>query len=182
MIPHDERETILGRKVKQWKGIMKVFDSFFKRERFDCIFEIGTGNGLFSIYFANKADIMGCSFITFDIKNISNDVKDLIRMSNGVFINEDINDNNLIEKSLITNNKCLILNDGALKIPGFIKFSKLLKKGDILLTHDYYKNEESGYGIITYGDIKECIDENNLEIIYKDIFLKHFLWLCVRRV
>jgi hypothetical protein len=180
MIPFDEREIIYGVKIKQRKGIIGVFDSFFKEEKFDCIFEIGTGKGALSIYFSNEANKMKSSFVTFDIKDIKDDVKNNIKISNGIFINEDFNDSNLIEESLMGNKKCLILNDGGLKLPGFIKFSKLLKKKDILLTHDYYGNAEPGVGSITDADIKECVNENNLEIIYKDIFLERFLWLCVR--
>jgi len=181
MIPHRDREVIYGNKIKQRKGIREVFDSFFKKEKFDCIFEIGTGNGLFSTYFADKAIQINSSFVTFDIKDIPNKTKDIIKDLNGIFINKDINDDHLIEESLMSNKKCLILNDGALKVPGFIRFSKVLKKKDILLTHDYYSNKKPGFGIVVYDDIKESINENNLKIIYEDIFLKYFLWLCVRR-
>ena len=43
-----DKEIYKGRTIKQVKGIIKIFDSFFEKEKFQNIIEIGTGNGVFS--------------------------------------------------------------------------------------------------------------------------------------
>jgi hypothetical protein len=90
----------------------------------------------------------------------------------------DINKNSYIEDIVCREGRCLILNDGGLKVPQFFRFSKLIKKDDIILTHDYYKNEKPAGGVIVPEDVEEYIKNNNVEIINEKMF-DAFLWLCV---
>ena len=172
------KETYKGKIIKQVKGIVKIFDSFFEKEKFDHIIEIGTGNGAFSIYFASKAHEMGASFITYDIKRISSKIKKELTSRNAKVVTCDINKNTDID-DILKNGRCLILNDGGLKVPEFHRFSKILKKDDIMMSHDYYKGRTtSSGGTVIISDVKEYIQENNLEVINEKMFDK-FLWLCV---
>ena len=172
------KEIYKGKVIKQVRGIVKIFDRFFEKEKLDHIVEIGTGNGAFSIYFASKAHEMGSSFITYDIKRISSKIKKEITARNAKVITCDINENTYID-DILKNGRCLILNDGGLKVPEFHRFSKIMKKDDIMMSHDYYKGRtQSSGGTVILSDVKECIQENNLEVINEKMFDK-FLWLCV---
>lgn len=173
-----EKEIYKGKIIKQKKGIIKVFDSFFKKDKFKNIVEIGTGNGIFSTYFASKAKDMDASFITYDIKSISNKVKKEIIILGASVVTCDINKNTDVDRIVLNKGRFLLLNDGGLKVPQFFRFAKLIKVNDMILTHDYYKDRESESGIIIIEDVKECIEENNLEIINEKIFDNH-IWLCV---
>ena len=80
-----DKEIYKGKTIKQVKGITKVFDSFFKKEKFKNIIEIGTGNGAFSIYFAIKAKQMNALFTTIDIKNLNvNTKQDLLNLNSNI--------------------------------------------------------------------------------------------------
>lgn len=174
------KEKYKGRFIKQVIGVMDVFDSFFEREKFKNIVEIGTGNGVFSTYVATKAKDINSSFTTFDIKPISAKIKKELINLNAKIFTCDVNENFYIEDIVSSKGRCLILNDGGLKVPQFFRFSKLIKKDDIILTHDYYKGGKTSGGSIVIEDVKECIKNNNLEIINEKMFDK-FLWLCATK-
>ncbi len=175
------KEKYHGQVIKQVRGIVSVFDLFFEKEKFDNIIEIGSGNGAFSLYFASKAKDMNCSFTTIDIRPVSSKIKkELVELGADV-LTCDINKNSFIEDIIREKGRCLILNDGGLKVPQFIRFSKLIKKEDIMLTHDYYKNRESEAGIIIMEDVKKYIKKNKLQVINEKMF-DDYLWLCVIKV
>jgi len=173
-----DKEIYKGRTIKQVKGIIKIFDSFFEKEKFQNIIEIGTGNGVFSTYFADKAKSINSSFTTFDIRPINAKIKKELKDLNANIFTCDINKNYHIEDIVLSEGRCLVLNDGGLKVPQFLRFSKLIKKDDIILTHDYYKNGKSIAGRIVIEDVEDCINENNLEIIKENLF-DEAIWLCV---
>ena len=114
-----DKEVYKGQTIKQVRGIIKVFDKFFEKEKFNHIVEIGTGNGVFSIYFALKAHEMGADFITFDIKAISAKVKKEITGLGAQVITCDITNNVRIDTIIERSGRCLLLNDGGLKVPEF---------------------------------------------------------------
>jgi len=164
--------------MKQKKGIIDVFDLFFEKELFNDIVEIGTGSGNFSVYTSKKASEMGASFTTFDVKDVKPFIKNQLNKFGGIFYNEDINQNTIIEDILKSDKRVLILNDGALKLPQFKRFAPLLKKNDCLMSHDYYKSDnDKSKGRITFGEVHEYIDKYNLKICYEKL-LETFLWLC----
>jgi len=174
-----DKEIYKGKTIKQVKGIIKVFDSFFKKEKFENIVEIGTGNGVFSTYLASKAKSINSSFTTFDIKPIGGKIKKELADLNAKVFTCDINTNYHIEDIILSKGRCLILNDGGLKVPEFHRFAKVMKKGDIMLSHDYYKGrEKSSAGTVIILDVEDCINENNLEIIKEKLF-DEAIWLCV---
>jgi len=163
--------------MKQKRGIKKVFNIFFKTEQFDKIIEIGTGSGYFSLYILEKAVEMEALFYTFDVKKISGGMEKRLYDLGGVFFNENVNKNNRIQ-DMLRNGRILLLNDGGLKVPQFKKYTPLLKKGDCILTHDYYKNQKiPRKGVITLDEAKPYIKNNGLEVMYEKLF-DEFLWLC----
>lgn len=163
--------------MKQKKGIMKIFDVFFEKEKFDSIIEIGTGSGNFSLYIAKKAKEMEAYFVTFDIVDINENIKNQLIQLGAVFYNEDVDKSNRIENMINTGGRILLLNDGGLKVPQFKKYAPLLKQNDIIMSHDFYETEKnSAAGIIIMDDIKKDINNNNVQICYKEFI--QFLWLC----
>jgi hypothetical protein len=173
------KETYKGTMIKQVRGIVQVFDSFFEKEKFDHIVEIGTGNGAFSIYFASKAHEMGADFITYDIKRVSNKIRKEITAHGGKVVTCDINEDTTIASLIESPGRCLLLNDGGLKVPEFHRFAKIMKKNDIMMTHDYYKNrKETSSGTVVMSEIVDSISKNKLKVINENMF-DSCLWLCV---
>jgi len=178
MINNSNREKYKNIGMKQKKGIINIFNNFFKKEKFNAIVEIGTGNGAFSIYLAEKAKKMNASFMTFDIKKINKKIKKELNNLGGIFYHEDINKNTKIETLLKKSDRVLILNDGALKLPQFKRFSPLLKKNDCLMTHDYFTSKDKkGPGRIVFDEVIEYIKKYQLTISYEKE-LEPFIWLC----
>jgi len=175
----ENKERYDGKIIKQVKGMIDIFDSFFEEEKFKNIIEIGTGTGAFSIYFAKKALEMKSLFTTYDIKPINKMNQRVLTNLKVIIVTGDINKNVDVENIVKKEDRCLILNDGGLKVPQFYRFAKLMKKGDIILTHDYYyKNTVSRKGIIVMKDVKKCIKRNKMRVVREDMF-NDYLWLCV---
>jgi len=176
------KEIYRGKTIKQVKGITKIFDIFFEKEKFKNIIEIGTGTGIFSIYFATKAKEMGALFTTIDIKNLNGKTKQNLLNLNTNIIKCDINKSTYIEQVLKEKDRCLILNDGGGKVPEFNRFCKKIKPDDVLMTHDFYvEGRTSASGIIVMNDVKALVEKNGLNIIYRNLF-DDFLWLCVTKM
>jgi len=176
------KEKYIGVTIKQVKGIFPLFDSFFELEKFDHVVEIGTGNGGFSSYIAQKCFDMKSKFTTYDINKINNPhIEKHLQILNVNVITKNVNDDKHIEDIIKNDGRCLLLIDGALKTPQFNKFASLIKVNDIIMTHDYYKDETvSEYGTFVFSEVEQAIDDNNLTIVYKAF--DNYLWLCVEKV
>lgn len=175
-----DKEVYRGEVIKQVRGIVGIFDKFFEQERFDNIIEIGSGNGVFSIYFADKAKVMNSQFITYDIRQIKPEIKKEIISRGATVVTCDVTENTDIERIIKSKGRCLILNDGGFKVPEFHRFAPVLKKGDVMMSHDYYKGrKETSGGTVVISEVVDAIKENNLKIIYEKLF-DSALWLCVR--
>ncbi len=177
----EEKEKYKGHTIKQVKGIIEVFNEYFNVEEFDNVIEIGTGTGSFSIYIAEKCKDMGATFSTYDIKPINEEIKKELE-DLGCEVNTcDVNDNTGLEAIVKQKGRCLILNDGALKVGQVKRFAKVLKDNDVIMTHDYYKDQTvSMLGTIALFEIDECIFKYNLVIINEGMFDK-YLWLCLKK-
>ena len=154
--------------------IFPLFEKLFKDNNFERIIEIGTAYGGLPILLRTmgfKGDM-----ITYNIQDeLKNDVENLfnkfiiIRVICDVFANEEIG--GIISGKGGT----LIICDGGDKPREVNTFSKYLKSGDVIITHDYFDTEEkfnSGeldeyWGVceITYKDIKKACDDNEIEQI-----------------
>lgn len=175
------KEKYIGVTIKQVKGVLSLFDSFFELEKFDNIIEIGTGNGGFSSYIAQKCMEMHAEFTTYDINKINiPHIEQHLKILNVNVITKDVNDDELIEKLLKYGGRCLLLIDGALKSPQFNRFAKIIKPNDIMMAHDYYRDEiQSEYGTFVLTEVQDAITENNLEIVYSGF--ENYLWLSVKK-
>jgi len=176
------KEKYAGVTIKQVKGIFPIFDSFFTLEKFDHVVEIGTGNGGFSTYIAKQCIKMNAKFTTYDINKIqTKEIEDYLLALNTDIIIKDVNDDTHIEDIIKGEGRCLLLIDGALKTPQFNKFASLIKIKDVMMTHDYYKDETvSEFGTFVFSEVEKAIDDNDLILTYK--CFENYLWLCVEKV
>ena len=174
------KETYKGITIKQVEGIFNIFQQFFQRRYFGNIYEIGTGNGGFSMWLAKKAYEMCASFTTVDIRPIDPMVQETIEGYGGIFLNKKHKKGN-VDEVLVKNQHNLLLIDGAEKVEPFKQFAPFLKEGDFMLTHDYYgESTEKEYGTFTIHDVAPTIIKYNLKIKFENLF-KDTLWLCVTK-
>ena len=95
------------------------------------------------------------------------------------FYEENVFETDTIELILNSSKKnTIIFCDGGDKIAEFNKFSKLLKRNDLIFAHDFaidLKSFETNnvwdYFECNEGAIKQSIDTNNLKPLMQDIFL-----------
>lgn len=170
----------------------KVFDVFSQIIKdFDLIIEIGTYKGAFSVWIhKNKKE--NCNFITYDINpneiQIPEEYKKLIdvRIANCFSEEEKLKIKNLIANS----GKTLFLCDGGNKIEEFRIYSEFLKKGDVIMLHDYADNPISFIEIANKNlwpakaessltEIGDCVVKNKLQKFmyesFTDIFWGAFI-------
>lgn len=175
------KDNYKGKKIKQVKGVTEIFDSFFEKELFDNIIEIGSGTGTFSIYFASKAKDMKASFITCDIKKINRaNIKELESLD-AIIITDDANQNNKIREHVLSSGRNLILNDGD-KFRSFITYGPMLKIKDYMFIHDYYYKEKFIFdGLASWDDLENNMKKFNLNISKYTKVFRNYLWLCVTK-
>jgi hypothetical protein len=169
--------------VSQVLGIYVAFNPDFLKQ-FSTIIEIGTYNGGFTSWLAdNKRE--DALIVSYDIDasiNHSNR-KDIDFRVEDCFANTTIIDIiNLINRD----GKTLMLCDGGNKPKEFDEFSKYLKKGDVIMAHDYCADKDIWNDVTKfwhwpyahetlYEQIKDTIDRENL-IPYKNNEFNFFLW------
>ena len=167
--------------TKQMKGVTNAFDNFFIKEQFDTVIELGTGNGGFTLYIAEKCNEMKADFYTFDIRRIvnSNTLKN-IKQLGGIFFKEDTNETDRVKNFIKEGGRTLVLNDGD-KFTSFKIYGPRLKLGDYMFIHDYYKPCSIFDGIATWNDFENGIKKFDLMISdYTKIFEK-YLWMCIKK-
>lgn len=180
-IPIKKREVHEGYSTKQKKGVIKVFNKFFEKEKFDIIIELGTSPGGFAVYLSKKALKTDTSFYTFDVRGITPKIKYTLEQNGGVFFKENINKNNRLADFIKSKSRVLILNDGD-KFNSFLEYAPMLKYGDYMFIHDYYADEGIIFdGLATYNDLEIGLKKFGLEISrYTEIF-KDYLWMCLNK-
>lgn len=166
----------------QTKYIEPVFKHIL--DQFSIIIEIGFDRGAFSLWLhKNKRDTT--KLVSYDIilsgKEVNNELID--------FRQGDCFDPSVMEeiKNLIQQNgRALVLCDGGNKEQEFITYCKFLKKGDIIMLHDYAHSHEDYATIINqldwktaaeskFENIESCASENGL-IPYQYEQFKQVLW------
>lgn len=121
---------------------------FLEDEKIETVIEIGTAFGGFSKFLYDKCQDIGANFLTIDLhslesyKETAGDEDFLSCYSGGSCFDEK--NYSIIKDMLSDNRKCALFCDGGDKISEVNTFAKLLKQGDFLLAHDYYKVNEEG--------------------------------------
>lgn len=165
------------------------FDELFKMQSFDCVIEIGTSFGGLSIFLNEKSKQYNFNFSTFDIVDRNPNSYELKKIKNrfikDIFCTESID---YISRELSNDNKCLILCDGGNKIKEFNYFSKMIKKNDFIMAHDYAKDEVYFNNVIknNFWNWLEIKDSDVIESLhflnkFNEINFEEAAWLCCYR-
>lgn len=174
-----------GIQISQVLGIYLLFNKDFLSQ-FDNIIEIGSYNGGLSSYIFDNLKSKSL-FISYDIVPELNMVKDVSADMNFVI-------GDCFEKPYVSDikyfikrpGKTLLICDGGHKTKEFETFAPDLKKGDVIILHDYKQDDTSWkeytdywqwpYGHETsYEDIKDAIAKNELTE-YRNKNFNFFLW------
>lgn len=157
-----------------------LFEELLLNEKFQKIFEIGTGSGGFTKFlkeFANENGI-DIEILTIDIKPKLQSLIDVGIQSLQIDYTKTLSE---IENFIKTDKKLLILCDGNNKAKEFNFFSKYIKVGDFIMAHDYadtdMTNTKWGNPELTSSDIKDISNKFKL-IEYTDIDFKEEMWIC----
>jgi cephalosporin hydroxylase len=181
-IKKEDRMIYQNIHTKQMKGVTKAFDQFFIKEQFDTVIELGTGNGGFTLYIAEKCNEMKANFYTFDIRQIisSASLKKL-KQFGGTFFKEDTNKTDRIKNFIKDDGRILILNDGD-KINSFNIYCHLLKLDDYMFIHDYYYKIPSIFdGVGTWEDFENGLVTYNLSVSNYTKMFEKYLWMCIKK-
>jgi hypothetical protein len=173
-----------GITVSQTMGIFTLFNKDFLGQ-FSNIVEIGSYNGGLSSYLFDTKK-QETFFVSYDIDptiNIAKQTRPDIDFRTGdCFETECFNE---IAEHIGRPGKTLMLCDGGFKEREFNEFSKYLKKGDIILLHDYKKDNDlfeeamafwqwPYYAEAHYAAIEDCVREIGLEEYESQTFNFHF--------
>ncbi len=103
------------------------------------------------------------------------------------FDKKNVNNLNKLAQEISTEGRTLVLCDGGHKITEFNMLSDFLKKEDVIMAHDYssskdfFQSEIHGkiwnWCEITYENIKDSVERNNLKPHFADKFSKA-VWAC----
>jgi len=184
-----------------------VFKKLFEAINPSQILEIGTAYGGLSLLLRdilNEIGLYDTEIKTYDVDRppntfqtgmdyaAKNNLKIDFRLKN-IF---DGLESYLVEVDETTNyiqqtGRTIVLCDGGKKIDEVRILSKLLKPNDIIMAHDYARNEEIFENVfkdkiwnwlaIQDSDVQEIINENNLQPYMKEEFEK-VVWWCVIKI
>ena len=180
-----------GIKVQQRKEIFDIFPSFFEKEKFDKVLEVGTHHGGLASWLWELSNKHNFKFKTYDIKDYLKSVREYYGGVPFDFTQIDVRQGSGMEEIINqiseSNKKCLVLIDGGAKNKEFNIYAPYLKFNDIIMTHDYapsieYFNEHIYKKIWLYlesWDAKLEWEKNNLEKIYPEF--QNVVWSCFRR-
>lgn len=192
--------TYKGLPALQHPAIREVFRELLKVKKPRRIIEIGTEYGGLTLMLQDlliELDLVETIIRTYDIKDpkfllkhegrtsiIEIVKKDLFEYSPFRLKEESVKE---LEEFIGIEGTTLILCDGGNKIEEFKVMSDLIREGDIIMAHDYAKDEktfkEEIYGKIwnwfeiQESDIRSAIERNNLKP-YMEADFEEVVWIC----
>ena len=181
-------QKFMGRGIGQISMAYLIFPKFFEIEKFDIVLEIGTWNGIFSMFLNFCCLIQNMKFETIDIDIYGTpETYKHIEMMGGKFHQMDVyspDAYSYIRDILQSDNRILFLCDGAIKQKCINTFVEYLKPNDVVMGHDYFKTKSHFIKQnkwksceLTDAYISDACDKYNLETIYEDGFNSIF-WTC----
>jgi cephalosporin hydroxylase len=143
-----------GIQVQQNPKIIEVFEEVLREVNPDLIIEIGTGSGGMTLILSDileKINLPNTKIKSFDIIPFKDNPL-LSNLNNVEFLTlnifqpcyYDLLDEyiNTINTYIAENNRVIVLCDGSKNIKEFNVMAKYIKSGDIIMIHDYAKNQE----------------------------------------
>jgi 23S rRNA U2552 (ribose-2'-O)-methylase RlmE/FtsJ len=173
------------------------FDTFYqliKDKKPNRILEIGTSLGGFTQYLKHVCDELGLntnirSYDIYDKQEYDKMIKNGIDVRVENIFSQDYNEliDNEVDKFIKSEGVTIVLCDGGNKVKEFKILSEYLKRGDIIMAHDYardsefFKNEINkvywNWHEISESHIQECIDKHNLKPYMQNEF-DRAVWVC----
>ena len=186
-------EPYNGVRNQQNPKTFSVFTDFFKKHNdFDLIVDIGSGFGGLTLFLYEESQKMGSKFVSYEsnenkCENIKNNVNKNIDIQNkDVF---DVFVFNEIENKIKDSKKTLVLCDGGNLSREFNDFARVIKKGDIIMAHDYapnknifqqkYKGKIWDWLEISDKDIQKSVDDFKLVDVHNDF--NDVAWVCKKK-
>lgn len=181
--------------ISQHQNVSDKFKKLFSEYKPTRVLEIGTADGGLTLLIRDLLDDMGLNgttIRTYDIneqKNLKSKNRDIEVITKNVFNQtySDLNNPDEIGEFIKSEGRTLVLCDGGNKKNEFRVISKFLKKGDIIMAHDYapnlnYFNENIKNKIwnwleIQDSDINESCLTHNLKPYMEDEF-RSIVWVC----
>jgi len=174
-----------GIKIKQSSHIWQSFPELFRTYKINRILEIGTYCGGLSYFLTQRYPEKEYLGYEIDETILHPKVNDLNIKTIDVF--DDIP---VIEEYIKRDGLCLVLCDGGDKFTEFKTLSPFLKKGDIIMSHDYLNDEIHDISVYnsvglrtpetTKSMLRPIIDENNLTEAKVDFTLS--VWGCFEKL
>ena len=172
--------------TQQNKNFYPAFEKLFAGENIVRVLEIGTATGGF---IRAVRDLTNAEIITYDV--IESKHKATLEENNiSVNVKSVFEDYEVVEDYISEKGQVLVLCDGGNKIKEFDVFSKLLKSGDIIMAHDYSRDEDLFQAYIKnhvwrwceiqYKDIALAVETNNLEPVLTEDF-QEAVWTCWKK-
>lgn len=172
--------------TQQNKNFYPAFEKLFAGENIVRVIEIGTATGGF---IRAVRDLTNAEIITYDV--IETKHKSTLEENNiSVNVQSVFEDYDTVEDYISAEGQVLVLCDGGNKIKEFEVFSRMLKSGDIIMAHDYSRDENLYQAYIKnhvwrwceiqYKDIALAVAENNLEPYMTEEF-QEAVWTCWKK-
>ena len=172
--------------TQQNKNFYPAFEKLFAQENIVRVLEIGTATGGF---IRAVRDLTDAEIITYDILETKH--KATLEENNiSVNVKSVFEDYENVEDYISGKGQVLVLCDGGNKIKEFDVFSKFLKSGDIIMAHDYSRDEDLYQAYIKnhvwrwceiqYKDIAMAVETNNLEPVLTEDF-QEAVWTCWKK-
>lgn len=172
--------------TQQNKNFYPAFEKLFAQENIVRVLEIGTATGGF---IRAVRDLTNAEIITYDV--IETKHKATLEENNiSVNVQSVFEDYDTVEDYISRKGQTLVLCDGGNKIKEFEVFSRILKSGDIIMAHDYSRDENLYQAYIKnhvwrwceiqYKDIALPVADNNLEPYMTDEF-QEAVWTCWKK-
>jgi hypothetical protein len=178
---------------QQTHTVYEVFYNFLKNVKPKRILEIGTAQGGFTSFLnlVSKENNLNIDILSYDVVKLPW-YDDMVQNGMNVRVENIFNyDYSIVEHSVIDfiqrDGITIVLCDGGYKKGEFNLLSDYLKKGDIIMAHDYcfdYEKFEDeikfkiwNWCEITELDIVESCKRNNLESYNQTIF-DSVVWVC----
>ncbi len=171
---------------QQNKNFYPAFEKLFAQENIARVLEIGTATGGF---IRAVRDLTNAEIVTYDTKETKH--KTTLEENNiTVKVQSVFDDFDFVEDYISRENQVLVICDGGNKPKEFEVFSRLLKPGDIIMAHDYSRDEEL-YRVyikhnvwrwceIQYKDIALAVQEYNLQPLLTEEF-QEAAWTCWKK-
>lgn len=164
-----------------------VFDTIFKHlinsnQKIGRIIEIGTAHGGLAVLLGLFSNAYGCKFTTYDIFDSPNYSKLFKQLEIDFRMKDVFQDEENLAKEIQDDGITILFCDGGNKIKEFNLFSQYLKKGDVILAHDYSHDEEYyqktshnniwSFYEINRESIKDSVEKNSLKPFLEEVSLK----------